>query len=599
MTRSNLSKAEFIDLNAEQKDKGTILIWADCFGTPDNPRYCAIWGPNPGDIAWNIDAVDEGGAKLQQRFEAMKGMGARPALLSVTPSGNLMEMFVDSHIGAWKSKAGMTSSEYQTEFNANAEAGRWPVCVSASGSGSGARFAAIFATREEILPRTYRVTGSAAVSAIDAKMETYVKAQNVRGVALAIVKNRRLVYARGYTNAEESYADIKPTTPFRQASISKSFCAVAVWKLIEQGDLTLDQTMQSVLNLKQPNGSDPKDSRFNDVKIKHLLTSTSGIGQGGVWGAVEASQAAGGTLPSNGTEVARWIAAQDMTGNPGDKHNVVYGNTDYFLLSLIVAKKLNKPTFEAALKTLVLDPLGQTRTRGSRSLTGDQAADESPYHMTVHDPSAGWALFQLECGGSDRTQDRPLVPTHYGTFDMEMFDGCGGLSSAVIDVARLCAMFSCRTGNPVLKHTTIDDMLAAAVDATANFDGPDAHGYHGFDGAMNVDLEKHQVWFKKGGWLPGMGTSYLGTSGGFFYVLAKNGNTPKGVDLNWYDMIKPIVEAHDWGTADLFPTFGMATLPGVIAELAVKALADKISLKQTMQQVQSSMSRSRKALRPK
>ena len=57
-----------------------------------------------------------------------------------------------------------------------------------------------------------------------------------------------------------------------------------------------------------------------------------------------------------------------MTGTPGDQNNVVYGNTDYFLLSLIVAKKMNASSFEAALKTLVLDPLRQTRTRGSRSV---------------------------------------------------------------------------------------------------------------------------------------------------------------------------------------------------------------------------------------
>ena len=597
LTRSNLSKDEFIALNAQQHDAGRILMWADCFGTPSEPRYCAIWGPNPDKVAWNIDAVDEGGDKLQQRFEAMRGMGARPALLSVTPSGNLMEMFVDSQIGSWSSKAGMTSAEYQAAFNTNAEAGRWPICVSASGSGNSARFAAIFATREEISPRTFRMTGTSPVAAIDAKMKHYVESENLRGAALAIVKGRRLVYARGYTNAEASYPDIQPTTLFRQASISKSFCAVAVWELIERGDLSLNTTMQSVLNLKQLDGSDPKDSRFDDVRVRHLLTSTSGIPQGGVWAAVEASQTAGGTLPSNGTEVARWIAGQDMTGTPGDEKNVVYGNTDYFLLSLVVAKKMNASSFEAALKTLVLDPLGQTRTRGSRSLTGDQASDEARYHMTVHDPESGWALFQLECGSSDRTEARPLVPTHYGTFDVEMFDGCGGLSSAVIDVARLCAMFSCRNSNPVLKKDTIDDMLAAAVKASSELSGPDAHGYHGFDWAVNVDLDKHQVMFSKGGWLPGMGTYYIGTSGGLFYVIAQNGNSPKGDGVNWYDEIRPIVEAHDWGTADLFPNFGMASLPGPAVELAPKPFKQKLTVKQGMEQVQRSISRSRRLLR--
>ncbi|HEX7332991.1 MAG TPA: serine hydrolase [Pyrinomonadaceae bacterium] len=597
LTRHNLSKDEFIQLNLQQHDAGKILIWADCFGTPGEPRYCAIWGPNPERVAWNIDAVDEGGDKLQQRFEAMAGMGARPALLSVTPSGNLMEMFVDSHIGPWTSKVGMTSAEYQAAFNSNAEAGRWPICVSASGSGNSARFAAIFATREEISPRTFRMTGTAPVAAIDAKMKNYVESENLRGAALAIVKGRRLVYARGYTNAEASYPDIQPTTLFRQASISKSFCAVAVWELIERGDLSLNTTMQSVLNLKQLDGSAPRDSRFADVKIKHLLTSTSGIPQGGVWGAVEASQTANGTLPSNGTEVARWIAGLDMTGKPGDEKNVVYGNTDYFLLSLIVAQKMNTSSFEAALKKLVLDPLSQTRTRASRSLTGDQSSDEAHYHMTVHDPEAGWALFQLECGSSDRTQARPLVPTHYGTFDLEMFDGCGGLSSAVVDVARLCAMFSCRNNNPVLKKDTIDDMLAAAVAATSGLSGPDAHGYHGFDWASNVDLDKHQVMFSKGGWLPGMGTYYIGTSGGLFYIIAQNGNSPKGDGVNWYDEIRPIVEAHDWGTADLFPNFGMASLPGPAVELAQKPFKQKLTVKQSMEQVQRSISRSRRLLR--
>jgi hypothetical protein len=141
----------------------------------------------------------------------------------------------------------------------------------------------------------------------------------------------------------------------------------------------------------------------------------------------------------------RWIAAQDMTGTPGDPNNVVCGNTDYFLLSLVVAKKMNASSFEAALKTLVLDPLGQTRTRGSRSLTGDQAADEARYHMTVHNPESGWKLFQLECGASDRTQDRPLVPTRYGTFDIwlrRIIIGGNRFRAAVRDV-RLPQLQSC------------------------------------------------------------------------------------------------------------------------------------------------------------
>lgn len=589
LTRSNLSKQEFIDLNAAQHDAGAILMWADSFGTVDDPRYCAIWGPNPQRIAWNIDAVDEGGATLQQRFEAERSVGARPALVALTPAQRVMELFVDSQIGSWASRVGMTSAEYQDEFEKNAKQDLWPICVSASGSGSGARFAAIFGTQEDITPRVASANGTPAVAALDTALQQYVKDQNFRGAAFAVVSGTKLLYARGYTNAEAGYPDITPKTPFRLASISKTYCAAAVWRLIQQGDLTLDTTLQSVLHLKQLNGSNPKDSRFGDVKVKHLLTSCSGINQGGVWHAVDASAAAGGTLPSTGLEVARWIAGQDMTGTPGDIHNTVYGNTDYFLLSLIVASKLGAATFEAALKTLVLDPLGQKHTRAARSLAGAQADDEARYHLTVHNPANSWALLQLETASSVRSHDQPLVASHYGSYDYEMFDGCGGLSSSVVDVARMVAMFSCRTGNPVLSHDTIDTMLAAAVTATSTQKGPDgsgSHGYHGTDWAVNIDTTKHQVQFSKGGWLPGMGSSYVGTTGGLFYIWLQNGNSRPDVTSSWLDIATPIVEGHDWGAQDHFPDFGMSPLPSTMVAIKVPF---KFSAAHAVQQVQASL----------
>jgi CubicO group peptidase (beta-lactamase class C family) len=355
--------------------------------------------------------------------------------------------------------------------------------------------------------------------------------------------------------------------------------------------------MQSVLNLLQPNGASPKDSRFKNITIQHLLESRSGIKQGGVWRAVDASNAFGGTLPSNGNEVARWIAGLDLTGTPGDKNNTVYGNTDYFLLSLIVAKLANASSFEAALSTLVLNPLKQTRTRQCRSLTDDQPSDEARHHMTVHNPEGGWPLFQLATGKSDRTQDRPLVPEHYGTFDLEMFDGCGGLSSAVIDVARLVAMLACRSNNPVLNSSTIDSMLALAVEATQtqkDADGKASHGYHGMDSATVVDAEKHQIKFKKGGWLPGQGSSFVGTSGGYFFVFAQNGNSTPDVEVNWLEEIKSAVNAKDWGTADRFPDYSMPKLTSVVQPDQIVKFDFDLSDSLFVKQLERSMERTRR-----
>ncbi|HRI15856.1 MAG TPA: serine hydrolase [Verrucomicrobiota bacterium] len=364
LTRSNLSQQEFTDLNKAQKNARNILVWLDSFGSAAAPRYCAIWGPNPDKVAWNIDATDEGNPLRQQRFEAMRSVGARPTLLAVTPAGRHCRMFTDTDIGQWDCRSDLTSDGYQERFNENAKAGLWPIRVSASGSGASTRFAAVFATREEIAPRNFRSTGGTAIPAIDQKMEAFVRDRNLRGVGLAIGQGTRLLYARGYTFAEPNYPDIQPTTLFRQASVSKLYCGIAIWKLIEQGDLALGNTLQSILNLKQPNGKTPKDSRFADITVQHLLESRSGIPQGNIYSAVEASEAAGGTLPATGTQIARYVTTQMLTGTPGDANNSVYGNTDYLLLSLIVAKKTGAASFEDALKSLVLDPLKMTRTGG-------------------------------------------------------------------------------------------------------------------------------------------------------------------------------------------------------------------------------------------
>jgi CubicO group peptidase (beta-lactamase class C family) len=566
----NLSKEQFGQLNQEQRAAGGILLWADAFGTDNDPRYCAIWALNPERIAWNTDALDDGGPRPQQRFDSMASVGARAALVAVTPAKRIMKMYVDSQIGPWVCRAGMTSEEYQAEFDRQTRDGLWPVSISGAGEHEEARYAAIFVPREEHLPRVFRATGSYPVPAIDAALEKYVKDQNLRGVALAIVNGTRLVYARGYTFAEAApaYHDIQPSTPFRQADLAKTFCAVAVWKLIEQQQLQLETPLQSVLELTQPDGTAPKDARFAQITIEHLLQGISGVDQGAVWNAVSASQAIGGTLPTDAMEVARWITTLDLTGLPGEPSSAVYGNTDYFLLGLLVAKKMGVDSFEAALALLVLHPLGQKSTRGSRSLTSAQLADEARHHLTVHDPENGWPLVQLATAGSVRTADRPLVPLHYGSLDYEMLDGCGGLSASVVDVARLCAMLACRTGNPVLSASSIDAMLGAAVKATvarSGRDGKASHGYHGCDWALPLEGSAHQIQFGKAGWLPGQESCLVGTTGGLFYVLAQNGNSRPDAATQWQELIQPLAEARDWGTTDLFPTFGMASLPATTA----------------------------------
>lgn len=69
---------------------------------------------------------------------------------------------------------------------------------------------------------------------------------------------------------EEDTRELKPDTILRIASITKLFCSVAIWQLIEDGKLRVNTYVGEILeefNVKP----------FNDITIAHLLSHTSGL----------------------------------------------------------------------------------------------------------------------------------------------------------------------------------------------------------------------------------------------------------------------------------------------------------------------------------
>lgn len=553
------------DLQAEnerQRNAGKILISLDAFGNATFIRYCALWGDNPGRVAWNGDAVNEIGAVALQTHAAMDSVGARPALIALTPAGGLARLYVDTmlnHPGSMK--PGMTLAKMKAVISAEAAMARSPVLIGSATVDGTLRFAALFARSDEIVPREFRMSKTPPVAlnaveqakadGIDAWMEQYVTTNNFRGAAVAIVDGTRLVYAKGYTFAEPAnlYADIEPTTLFRTASVSKTFCAVAVWKaLTADPEITKYSAMQEVLAL--PGADDPE--QFGKIAIHHLLESNSGIRQSSVGTIVDEVRAGGGKQPLTAPEIADAIPGRPMMGPPGgfngrtSMRNTQYGKTDYFLLGLVAAKLAGAAGFDAALEKLVLKPLGLKHTRGSRSKAEDRQSDEAQHHLPG-----------LETGESAVHPDRRIVPHQYGFGNWEIYDGAGGVSSSVIDLARLGAMFSCRTNNPVLSAAAIDAMMSSAVAATQA--GTDK-GYYGFDKASYQGAPGSAVNFEKGGDIPGTGAAILGTTGKRVVVIVRNGEKMAGAVTDWKTDIVDIANAVDWGAGDLFPDYGMSPL---------------------------------------
>src|SRR5262245_42011417 len=95
--------------------------------------------------------------------------------------------------------------------------------------------------------------------AIDHFMSETLRRSGIPGVALAIVRGERILHTAGYgRNADGS--PVTPDTPMALASVSKSFTALAVMRLVEDGRVALDAPFRQYVPEFEP--VDPRAARI-------------------------------------------------------------------------------------------------------------------------------------------------------------------------------------------------------------------------------------------------------------------------------------------------------------------------------------------------
>src|SRR6056297_2322526 len=133
---------------------------------------------------------------------------------------------------------------------------------------------------EEKLPVSLRLSNELStyesMQEFDQQIKNFIKRWNIVGASIAVVKEERLIYAKGFGYADkEANKKVEPKHLFRIASVSKLITAIAVMKMVENGELTLTDTVfgeNGILNKSQ--FLDIKDSDFQNITIEHLLSHT-------------------------------------------------------------------------------------------------------------------------------------------------------------------------------------------------------------------------------------------------------------------------------------------------------------------------------------
>ncbi len=573
--------------NLTAMTQGRVLLSADAYGDAKNVRYIGLWGADPASTGWTCnsgdpaDKLDDDPARTLEIFNAQASQGARLAQIVPTPSGGYLTLYSDSKIGDWVAQGEMSSADYQTAFNTYAAKGMMPIRVMAKSTPTGNKFAAVFAASDQLVARNIVFsTTTPPNQAVDDVIREVMMQGDVRGLAVAITRGPKLVYARGVSFGEPDYPPILPETPFRQASNSKLLCAVTLYAILQKGhdfktdplmNGPLSRKMQDILNV-QPAAGKTQDPKWKDITLRHLLESTSGINYGLPWASRQAVNAAGGQLPAYSKQYLSWASVQTLTGTPGDHTNCVYGNDGYLILGEVVAKLAGTVDLAEAVQKLVCAPLGMKHTRASLTNVGSQAADEAPYHNRIFSLNADGtpSLLPLTVVPSCMYPDQRLAPYQYGYLEYETEQGCGGLSVGVVDMARIMAMINSDGPYPVLSAAAIDALLTNSQNASLSMTGPnpkEVHGFHGLDWCKTWGTARRG---QKGGWLPSHECLIdFVTEGGCGVVMQVNGNKRKeaafkigDVATDWLGKLYDIAYNGVWDdSVDLFhSTYGMNSL---------------------------------------
>ncbi len=114
-----------------------------------------------------------------------------------------------------------------------------------------------------------------AIRLFDAWMQGQMVHRSLPGVAVGIVHDQQLVWAKGYGMSDVAKgAPMTPATKFRMASHSKLFTATAIMQLREAGKVRLDDPIVKYLPWFSIAPAEPGDP---PITIEELLTHASGL----------------------------------------------------------------------------------------------------------------------------------------------------------------------------------------------------------------------------------------------------------------------------------------------------------------------------------
>ena len=210
---------------------------------------------------------------------------------------------------------------------------------------------------------------------------------NIAGGVVVVVKDGQVLLEKGF-----GYADVENKVPFtsqtvsRIGSISKTFAALSVMQLVEQGKIDLDADINQYLDIKIPPGPDGEPIRMRDV-----MTHTAGFEEA----VKELISEDPSTLVPLGDTVKRWVPVRIFkAGTMPAYSNYATGLAGY------IVERVSGQTFDDYLDQHVFSPLGMAHSSFRQPLPKSLMAGMAQGYENATGKPMGYELINLSPAGA-------------------------------------------------------------------------------------------------------------------------------------------------------------------------------------------------------
>jgi CubicO group peptidase (beta-lactamase class C family) len=238
-------------------------------------------------------------------------------------------------------------------------------------------------------------------TAIDNLVAKSMKAFDVPGMAVAIVKDGKVIHSKGYgVRSLNSHVKVDENTLFGIASNSKAFTAAALGILIDEGKLTWDTKVRDVI---------PEFKLYNpfvteEFTVRDLLTHRSGLGLGA--GDLMFFPDSSDFTIKDVIHNLRYLKSVSSFRTKYDYDNNLY------IVAGEVVHRISGKTWEGFVEERILTPLGMNKSAASFSRLKDKS--------NVIDPHA--------------SVDGKVKVIHRENIDVG--NAAGGINSSIADLSK-------------------------------------------------------------------------------------------------------------------------------------------------------------------